>query len=415
LFWKIMHVFVSFDGDDIGKRAGLARLHDDVAEVRRVSQAIEQGNSLWESFATRVGGSVVEAGGDEGAIEIPAEHLGDMPAIAQQYAEAVGATVSVGVGMRLSDSSKALLVAKLRGKNQITIWDPEMEREIEAATAQPQAEKDKLAHEYLGKAQPGGMKGAVEKDQHTGFTGASTGSKVKGTQGDHEEGANTAKEFEQAQEEAPAAPEQTHAADDFEEQLHDLAQQQGHQDGQAAQAQDSHLDEVKNRLVETLQMVRQQLPVIEQLKATAPDIYQSIMALTQGLTDLGREVMGPGRAMEASGEVAGSAPVQKAEEECSSCHGAAGSDADCETCKEHAKKTELEKAALGAQGGAQKGRQHLKLPPGTVHDGAVKIQHGDGKVGWKHVRSGMVQGQDADAPVLGANSHPVSSLEPSSK
>lgn len=616
-----MDAIICWDGDHIGRQVGRAVLADNVEEVRRVDQAINAGNDLWRSLALRCGGSIIEIGGDEGRIMMGAEHLSEMPAVARQYAETVGATVSVGVGMKLSDSAKALMVAKLRGGNQIVIWDPDMQREVDEASA-PKTERDKLSDEYLGKAQPAEFAATsgqhqtgqlAAKDIHTGFTGTSTGSKVKGTQGDHEEGADAAKQIQDAQDEAPADPEQTHAADDFEDQLHDLAQQQGQQDQSDAQGQESHLDEVKNKLVETLTMVRQQLPIIQQLRATAPEIYDSIMALTQGLVDLGREVMGPGRAVEAGGQVDAAAadqPVQKGELEKKiedletghkvragivdvrrerpegtgwnpfhdtfdyshllpddvrgagysmevhhhgwehdtgkmgheridsyvvdpegtplgsvqafvdnsqgpgkeslephsfldeSLRGRKVGKAMYESLFAHAKnhvgidqveggihsadahqlhmalskkhgmaysaevrppahpnapakvkenvakypytpysytiKDELAdapehsyigpgkgvvfsraaalgKAALGAQGGAEKARAHLQLPAGTVHNGQVKVQHADGKTGWKHVTSGMVQGQDADSPVLGPNSHPVSSREPGSK
>jgi hypothetical protein len=56
----------------------------------------------------------------------------------------------------------------------------------------------------------------------------------------------------------------------------------------------------------------------------------------------------------------------------------------------------------------------MNFPVGSQVDGKIKVQHGDGKTGWKQVDSGMVQAQDADAPIIGANSHPVSSREPSS-
>src|SRR5882672_2569773 len=114
-----MQVFVAFDGDDIGKRTGRAVLANDVGEVTRVSQAITAGEDLWRSFAVGYGGQMISWGGDEGSFAIDASHLAEMPQIAKRYSQLVGATVSVGVGMLLGDAAKALLIAKVKGKNRI--------------------------------------------------------------------------------------------------------------------------------------------------------------------------------------------------------------------------------------------------------------------------------------------------------
>ena len=55
-----MLVYVTWDGDKIGRMVGRARLADDVAEVRRVDRAINAGNELWRSYALKHGGSVIE-------------------------------------------------------------------------------------------------------------------------------------------------------------------------------------------------------------------------------------------------------------------------------------------------------------------------------------------------------------------
>lgn len=567
-----MDVVVCWGGDKIGRRVGRAVLADDVGEVRRVDQAINAGNDLWRAFALRCGGNIIEIGGDEGRIQVPASNLGEMPDVARQYAQTVGATVSVGVAMKMSEAAKALLVAKLRGGNQITIWDPEMQAEIDEVNAHPQAEKDKLSEEYLGKAAPG-----VAGDAgHAGMTGSSRGSKVKGTQGDHEEGAVASQLFD----DAPDAPEGTHAAQDFEDQLHDEASKQDQKDQQDTKQQESHLGEVKQRLVAALQTVRQSMPKIQQISQSSPEVYASLMALTQGLVDLGREVVGS----ESQGTPPPAEDVQKSEALAKTVsgiqpgkrsingpgrlsfdysHHLSGSDraaglglrvthvaagpavgehllaelhhngrdvggvtayvdrsdktvephseltpeyrgrglgqsmyealyahaknklgiqsvsggshsADAHRlhtslAKKHgfgykpevhedmdkygypykpynytlkgepgpainddeiigpnrgvtfhhedvSKEQKLDKAALGAQGGAQAGRQHLELPAGSVMDGKIKVFHGTtGQTSWKHVQSGMVSGTEADSPTIGANSHPVSSRSPGSK
>ncbi len=276
-------IYVSWDGDSIGARAGLARMHDDIVEVRRVSQAIDAGNEIWKSFALSCGGQPVEAGGDEGAIEIPVAHLAKVPDIARQYSEAVGATVSVGVGMTLSTSSKALLIAKLRGKDQTVLWAPEMQAEIDAATSQPKTEAEKLDTEYLSKA-TGGNEGA-----HAGFSGHTQPTVSKPTKGqsDHSAAAVT----EGVVEGAPDQPEQTHAAADFEDQMHSAAQDQESKDRDSVIQDDAGLDQLKKRIVSTLTQVKAQMPLLAQLQQASPETYQTVMNLVQGLILLGKQVM----------------------------------------------------------------------------------------------------------------------------
>jgi hypothetical protein len=70
----------------------------------------------------------------------------------------------------------------------------------------------------------------------------------------------------------------------------------------------------------------------------------------------------------------------------------------------------------GEMGLHEKQMTHVdNLPVGTVDQQEVKVRHADGKESWKEVHAGMIQAQDADAPLFGANSHPTSSREPGAR
>ena len=146
-------VFVSFDGDHIGRMVGRASLADDIEGLRRISQSIDKGNQLWGSWALASMGTVISLGGDEGRVEVPADHLGDLQGLRSEYHTAVGATCSVGVGMTLSEADKALLYAKVHGGNRQCFYSEDMGEELKeiAEKQEKRGEISKIADEYLGK------------------------------------------------------------------------------------------------------------------------------------------------------------------------------------------------------------------------------------------------------------------------
>lgn len=148
-----MDLFVAFDGDHIGRMIGRMSLADDVEGIRRISQAIEHGNDIWRSWCLTTLGEVIEIGGDEGRLKVPAEKIGELEQIRKQYQGAVDSTVSVGVGTKLSEADRALMAAKLQGGDRIVLYTPEVEDIIEESQKQEQTEAQKLGEEYLGKAE----------------------------------------------------------------------------------------------------------------------------------------------------------------------------------------------------------------------------------------------------------------------
>lgn len=148
-----MNVYISIDGDGIGQKVGRASLANDVEDISRISQSIDRGNEIWKSWTLSTGGRVISMGGDECRMEIPADHLDDLPDLRNQYAETVGATVSVGVGMDVSEADRALLYAKVSGKDRIVLFDDTVAKAIEALVEEeqkhPKSEVAKLGEEYL--------------------------------------------------------------------------------------------------------------------------------------------------------------------------------------------------------------------------------------------------------------------------
>lgn len=298
----VMLCFISFDGDSVGRVIGRAVLSDDVSEVARVSQRIDHGEEIWRAFALRSGGQMISCGGDEGSFSIGVDHLPEIPAISKQYAEAVDATVSVGIGMKLSESAKALMVAKLRGGRQTLLWNPEMQDELDKATKNQETEQAKIVDHYLKKTGgdtehitgQGGNRGI-----HAGFGGHKGATKPvepshAKPQGDHEEGAVIQQMVQQAADNT-VEPEGTHAAQDFESQLHSHAESQEKTDQVDEVQGDKRLHDLRAQVVQVLTAVRQQMPILSQMKQQAPEAFSAIMNLVQGVIVLGKEITSQGQ------------------------------------------------------------------------------------------------------------------------
>jgi hypothetical protein len=153
--YKGKSVYISFDGDNIGNAVARAENMDDEQTLAQVSQKIQAGQDLFVNFLTQHQGRLIQAGGDEGLGICNSNCLVDLEEFRQQYKELVGATVTVGVGTKISEATKARMLGKLRGKDQVCHFDGSTEKEIElrSQTEDPEAKK-------LGQA---GLIGGVPK------------------------------------------------------------------------------------------------------------------------------------------------------------------------------------------------------------------------------------------------------------
>jgi hypothetical protein len=298
-------VYVAFDGDKIGRMVGRASLANQVDEVRRLSQAIDNANHIWASWALSTGGTVIQVAGDEGRLSVPASRLDELPALRTQYAEAVGATVSVGVGMELSEADKALMYAKIHGGDKVCFYTPDVDKEIEEVRSShgdsARDEVDKLAEEYLVK----GHKDSKNVGPHAGMQGASRPAAPQKPVAEASQSHSQGEAALAQAAEGPPPAERTHAASDFEEQLHGHAGSQQQKDAQAAasapgqQAQD--LDATKQKVVEVLQKVKAMAPVLQQVKQAAPPVYEALMDTINAMVMMAKQLVGQ--------------PVAKSEEE----------------------------------------------------------------------------------------------------
>lgn len=339
-----MKLVIAWDGDHIGRQVGRASLKDDVANLRHISQNIDRGNEIWKSWVERNGGEIISFGGDEGRAEIEAERLEDLNKVREQYAGAVGSSVSVGVGSKLSEADKALLVAKMRGGNRVLLYSEEVEEDLKQSKEKqkPRTEVDKLAEEYMDQepdeknAEAGygededemskyefweslagnGLYKAGESIQAPagilempdeqiaslnadvgggGMTGAhpavpaAAPQSPMGEASEHSQGEGM-RNF--VANNAPPAPELTHAASD-EDMLHQAAAQGQHVDQLGMQGPapvDQEKEQLKAGIAQILQQVKAQAPVLEQMKEQAPDLYNSVTGIVQAMIAMAKEL-----------------------------------------------------------------------------------------------------------------------------
>lgn len=270
---------------------------DEPEQIKRISQDIERANNVWRSWCLSVGGTVIELNGDHGRLEVPSSALTDLSKIATQYSEAVGSPVSVGVGFKLSQADKASKAARMQGGDRVLLYTTEVDKQLEQ-----DKEEDKesavelrpyvLKENPIQKSQP-----ALAQGAGAGMTGASmshaaaptapTAEGSEHTQG--EVAANTIAD-------APPVPEGTHAAKDaadFEGMFHQLAEQ-GHSEDAGRPPMDPQqqqkLDQLRAGVIKTLQAVKGQ--DVEQLKQVSPQLYQSVVGMTQAMIQLAQQVFG---------------------------------------------------------------------------------------------------------------------------
>lgn len=269
-------IIISCDRDGIGRVTGEARLRDDVEGVRRIDQAIGKGQKVLESWALSTGGSVIEAHGDEVCLELPAAALADLPGVRKLYHDATGATLSVGVGKTLSQSAKALLAAKLRGRDQVVLYGDDVEQEVAAASEKP------------------GLSAGISKRVPEPTSLVKAEGSAAGT-ADHGGGVSKPGRAQPHHQAAPgpaapaaAAPELTHAAADFEKQFRAHADTQEQADRAHAARASEDMEALRAQVAEALQALRAQLPVLGQIKQAYPETYRSVMGLVQSVVTLAR-------------------------------------------------------------------------------------------------------------------------------
>lgn len=269
-------VYLAFDADHAGRVIGDARMRDDPDLLRKVSSKIDAGNELFKTWATNQGGSSISAGGDEGVIAIPATALSDLQSVKEQYEKLLELTVSIGLGVSMSQAFKSLMAAKLRGRNKTIFYDKSVEEEVQAAIKEESKDdsKKKIVDEYLSKSE-------LSKAQTIHHTGKG------GPQNDVKGAPESNPEIQQQQDIAGMPDIQS---PNFEAEFRTIADASEKKDLAEKAQRSSDFKALKAKVSDALLAIHQQMPQLAQIKQAAPDTYAAILGVVKGVIALGQEI-----------------------------------------------------------------------------------------------------------------------------
>lgn len=358
-----MNFYVCLDGDNIGSQVGKAALADQDVELARMSHSINDASDQVATWIEMHHGQVISWGGDEIYASIPSELIPHLEDARKVFHDMTGFTISGGVAPKLSDAARALMIAKIRGKDRIVFWRPDMQDELDEAMAEHEkkGESGKLHGQYLAKAEK--LEGQPTLSYADLFAQASAATQQQG-QG-----------IQQASQE-----------------------QQGQEQGQPNQDQ-----QLKAAVIQVLQQFKSQLPTIEQIKDVQPETYEAIIGMVQALAAMATE------------RFAEPEQIQKSEQTTCTCeaykfpHREGGG--KCKPkLKKDAKSPNKTMVVHPPNMDGTKG-----YPPNQLLDGGrVKVMHSDlanspgvpdpSNLSWRQMRAGRIM--DSDGSALSARRTP---------
>jgi hypothetical protein len=280
-------VFIMIDADRISPSVERAIRANNPTKIARMGQNIERGDRILQSWLEDRSGTVLLYHGDEVYASIPGEALSELGSLHSQLMEAWNDSITFGVGIDLNEAKKACAAGKKRGGSRIVFYAPEIDKMVnddeESASDSHEAKTPSPDPEELKELSKSNTPAAPEMGIHA--------AKHRSLQMDR--GAPTPEEPSpyhapqaSAHGETPvppsatnmaaglASPEQPSAVEgQFRSAANGTEAESARAEAQAnaAQPNDPQTDQIKQTIVKILQKVKQQAPILEQLKEQAPD------------------------------------------------------------------------------------------------------------------------------------------------
>lgn len=378
-----MNIFVAWTVDHLDGLTATALMSENIEELRQISHSVKRGADAVKSWAMAVGGSPILDLGHTGSVQVPTDRMTELPAIAKKFEDICEATLSIGVGMSLSEAYTAMKFSMQKGGDRISLYHIEME--------------DSLNDEGLNKAQEG-LVGLQDESNQAGFAASAQ----------HGAGGKFAsKPSETHPPPAAPAPPSSPPPGDI-----DMSMGDGSQDPNGGQFEgEGESEDPRAAVVNALKEIKRQAPVLEQLKQSNPDAFNAIKEVVDAMI------------LMAQGMAAQDESVQKSEDQLPG--GLADkkkpSDFDEKELsmgiqheKEHTNDEKLAREiAMDHLSEDPHYYSNLKKQdaPGTYHEwavghvkgGKIKVAHKDVETnapkttGWHSVRAGQVLSEDGHA------------------
>jgi hypothetical protein len=142
--------YVAIDADNVGESIGNAVLSNNPEEVSSISNNINSGVGIFSQWAEFNGGKIISSGSDEAILQVPVQSLDELEDLKQKYQEKTGFSISIGIGEGISDAAKALIYAKVNGKDQIIDYSSEIERALKESISGNLNEQDNQLEGGIG-------------------------------------------------------------------------------------------------------------------------------------------------------------------------------------------------------------------------------------------------------------------------
>ena len=297
------NVYLIASADHLANAVKHAVQHDKPRTLSQLKQGIERGLRIFEAWMEDHGGRVLLFQGDEVFAELPGENLDSLPDLHAQVQDAWGDSVTIGIGLDLTEATKAAENGRKRGGKRIVFYAPEIEQHLDDENSaseshdatQPDSDPDELKAMALNKANTPSPGPPTPNEQPAFSPGAAASPPAAPSP-------LPAGQAQPSGADMPPTPSSTNAAaglSPVEAQMRQMADK-GEAEGARAEGQVNQADDgatgpaqLKQGIARILMKVKEQAQVLEQLKEQAPEAYKAIVGMVQIVAAIGKQLMPP--------------------------------------------------------------------------------------------------------------------------